>query len=153
MITDINKYRKDKQNSILDCKQITVTNIDCDEVISYTATKYTGVCHEIIVEGLGEFKFIFSKKDIDKWDDCKEKIHLEVFWNPERYGVTDFIIGYFVDDIEEEMESIIEDMSYFIDGARISCECHLDDDTDNDGIYTGILESFFGYVCDEEEDV
>lgn len=96
------------------------------------------------VKGLGEFKFIFSKSKDKK---VGKQLYMEAFFNPEDYGIVDFLIGYGVDDFDDEINSIENNFEYFIDCAKISCICHLEDDID--GVYTGLLIDYFG--CDEEE--
>lgn len=102
-----------------------------------------GTFYKINVEDLGEFNFLFSENINDKR--FTKKYFMESYWNPDNYGIVDFIVGYEVDNIEEEINRITEDMSYFIDGARISCLCHMDDNTDTEGIYEGILATYFDY--------
>jgi hypothetical protein len=48
--------------------------------------------------------------------------------------VIDFLIGY------KEINYIINDMSYFIDGVRISYLCRIEDGTDTEGVYQGIFD-------------
>ena len=100
-----------------------------------------GTFYEINLEGLGEFKFLFSENKESK--SVKDKFFVESFWNPPNYGLVDFIVGYYCESIEWEINRIIDDMSYFIDGARVSCLCRIDDNSDNEGIYQGILDEFF----------
>jgi len=100
-----------------------------------------GIFYEINLEGLGEFKFLFSENKESK--SVKDKFFVESFWNPPNYGLVDFIVGYYCESIEWEINRIIEDMSYFIDGARVSCLCRIDDNSDNEGVYQGILDEFF----------
>lgn len=110
-----------------------------------------GVFYQINVDELGEFKFLFSENmDIQRGE---KKYFLESFWNPPNYGLVDFIVGYYVEDIEKEMNRIKEDMNYFIDGARVSCLCRIEDGTDTEGVYEGILYKYFGEEindCDED---
>lgn len=101
-----------------------------------------GTFYKINVEDLGEFNFLFSEnKEITSGTN---KYFVESYWNPDNYGLVDFIVGYYVDDIEDEIYKITNDMSYFINGARISCECHMDDVSDDEGVYENILVSYFG---------
>lgn len=101
----------------------------------------TGRFYQINVDNLGEFRFLFH----DKSKHSKDKNYfLEVYWNPDNYGLVDFIVGYDVEDINEEIVKIQDDMSYFIDGARISCLCRVEDGTDTEGVYEAILNSYFG---------
>lgn len=109
-----------------------------------------GTFCEIIVKDLGEFKFLFSKNpDIRPGTD---KYFVESIWNPVNYGKIDFIVGYYTADVNEEIQKLMFDMSYFIDGARIACECHVEEDDDIDGVYTGILCSYFGVDFEEDND-
>lgn len=102
-----------------------------------------GTFYKIKVEDLGEFNFLFSEnKGINP--DTKNYF-MESYWNPDNYGRIDFIVGYYVDDIEDEIYKITKDISYFIDGAKISCECHMDDGSDDEGVYEGILATYFNY--------
>ena len=107
-----------------------------------------GTFYEINLEGLGEFKFLFSENKESK--SVKDKFFVESFWNPPNYGLVDFIVGYYCESIEWEINRIIDDMSYFIDGARVSCLCRIDDNSDNEGIYQGILDEFFSEDDDKE---
>ena len=72
-----------------------------------------GTFYEINLEELGEFKFLFSENKESK--SVKDKFFVESFWNPPNYGLVDFIVGYYCESIECEINRIIEDMSYFID--------------------------------------
>jgi len=67
------------------------------------------------------------------------------------YGLVDHIVGYYCESIEWEINRIIDDMSYFIDGARVSCLCRIDDNSDNEGVYQGILDEFFNEDDDSDE--
>jgi len=96
-----------------------------------------GTFYEIDLKYIGEFKFLFSENTSHKCGD--KKYFMESFWNPPQYGIVDFIVGYGVDDIEEEMNRVNEDMSYFVDGARISCKVHIEEDNNDDGVYEEIL--------------
>ena len=100
-----------------------------------------GTFYEINLEGLGEFKFLFSENKNSK--SVKDKFFVESFWNPPNYGLVDHIVGYYCESIEWEINRIIDDMSYFIDGARVSCLSRIDDNSDNEGVYQGILDVFF----------
>jgi len=100
-----------------------------------------GTFYEINLEGLGEFKFLFSENKESK--SVKDKYHVESFWNPPNYGLVDFIVGYYCESIEWEINRIIEDMNYFIDGARVSCLSRIESNHDNEGVYQGILDEFF----------
>ena len=100
-----------------------------------------GTYYEINLEGLGEFKFLFSENKESK--SVKDKFFVESFWNPPNYGLVDHIVGYYCESVEWEINRIIEDMSYFIDGARVSCLCRIDDNSDNEGVYQSILDEFF----------
>jgi hypothetical protein len=104
---------------------------------------FNGVFHQVNIDNLGEFKFLFTNKG--------NKYYLESYWNPENYGESHFIVGYEVDDIEKEISKIKEDMSYFIDGARIACECKVEAEEDIDGVYEGILDSYFAENDDSDE--
>jgi hypothetical protein len=100
-----------------------------------------GISYQFDVKGLGEFRFIFSRNyNITKGTD---KYYFESYWNPERYGLVDFIVGYYVDNIEDEVKRLSHDLSYFIDGARISCICRIEADNDDEGVYEGILNDYF----------
>jgi len=106
-----------------------------------------GTFYQINIGDLGEFRFLFSKNmDIQRGE---KKYFLETFWNPPNYGLVDFIVGYYCEDIEKEINRIKEDMSYFIDGARVSCLCRIESGQDDEGVYEGILDMFFS---DEEEE-
>ena len=105
-----------------------------------------GTFYEINLEGLGEFKFLFSENKESK--SVKDKFFVQSFWNPPNYGLVDFIVGYNCESIEWEINRIIEDMSYFIDGARVSCLCRIESNHDDEGVYQGILDEFFS----EDED-
>ena len=116
-----------------------------------------GVHFEVNIKDLGEFRFLFSyNKDKGKDKESKssnKKYFLEVFWNPPSYGLVDFLVGYYVDDIDKEMDKIIEDMSYFIDGARVSCLCRIESGHDDEGVYEGILDMWFdGWRDDKDMD-
>jgi len=100
-----------------------------------------GTFYEINLEELGEFKFLFSENKESK--SVKDKFFVQSFWNPPNYGLVDHIVGYYCESIEWEINRIIEDMSYFIDGARVSCLCRINDNSDNEGVYQGILDEFF----------
>lgn len=107
-----------------------------------------GVFYQIDIENLGEFRFLFHDKG--KLTETKNH-YLEVYWNPSNYGLVDFLVGYDVEDIDKEIAEFQEDMSYFIDSARISCICRIEDGSDNEGVYEGILNSYFDEeYCDCE---
>jgi len=100
-----------------------------------------GTFYEINLEGLGEFKFLFSENKESK--SVKDKFFVESFWNPPNYGLVDHIVGYYCESIEWEINRIINDMNYFIDGARVSCLSRIESNHDNEGVYQGILVEFF----------
>jgi len=107
-----------------------------------------GMFYEINLERLGEFKFLFSENKESK--SVKDKFFMECFWNPPNYGLVDFIVGHYCESIEWEIQRIVNDMSYYIDGARVSCLCRIDSGHDDEGVYEGILDEFFS-ENDEEE--
>ena len=111
-----------------------------------------GVSYQFDVEGLGEFRFIFSRNSDITPNNGKDKYYLESYWNPANYGLVDFIVGYYVDDIEDAVKRFSYDLDYFIDGARISCLCRIEDGSDNEGVYEGILNDYFDeeYECKED---
>ena len=110
-----------------------------------------GTYYEINLEGLGEFKFLFSENKESK--SVKDKFFVESFWNPPNYGLVDHIVGYYCKSIELEINKIIDDMSYFIDCARVSCLCRIDSNHDDEGVYEGILDEIFGgYSGDRDLD-
>jgi len=116
-----------------------------------------GVHFEVNIKDLGEFRFLFSNnkdKGKDKESNSSNKEYfLEAFWNPPQYGLVNFLVGYYVDDIDKEMDIIIDDMSYFIDGVRVSCLCRIESNHDDEGVYEGILDEFFGgYSGDRDLD-
>lgn len=100
-----------------------------------------GYFFEINIKDLGEFKFLFS--DNEDVRPGTNKFFVECFWNPPNYGLVDHIVGYYCEEIEKEMDRITEDMSYFIDGARVSCVCRIEDGHDDEGVYEGILDMWF----------
>ncbi|HBY19858.1 MAG TPA: hypothetical protein DEG71_02440 [Clostridiales bacterium] len=109
-----------------------------------------GVSYQFDVKGLGEFKFIFSRNsDITPG---KDKYYFESYWNPENYGLVDFIVVYYVDNIEDEVKRLIYDLDYFIDGARISCICRIEAGHDDEGVYEGILYDYFDEEYEPKED-
>jgi len=99
------------------------------------------------IEGLGEFTFVFSKS---KWEDSKKKYMLQSYFNPKNYGKVDFIVGYEIDSIGEEIVKLERDFDYFIDGARVSCLCNLEND--DEGVYTALLIDYFDYTDEEIEE-
>lgn len=101
----------------------------------------SGKSYQFDIEGLGEFRFIFSRNS--NITPGTDKYYFESYWNPENYGLVDFIVGYYVDDIEDEVKRLNYDLSYFIDGARVSCLCRIDAGHDNEGVYEGILNDYF----------
>ncbi len=101
----------------------------------------SGSFYKVEIEELGEFRFLFENKAKHN----QGNYFLEAYWSPKNYGIVDHIVGYDVKDINIEMYKIINDMSYFIDGARVSCICHMEDNTDTEGVYEGILASCFDY--------
>jgi hypothetical protein len=105
------------------------------------ATK-SGTFFEIDIEGLGEFRFLFS---VNKEFKSKEnQYYVESYWCPTNYGIVDFIEGHYVENIFKERIDIINNsMDYYIDGARISCICHIEDNTDTENVYSDILKSYF----------
>ena len=118
-----------------------------------------GVYYDLEIKDLGEFKFLFSiNEDKGKLEDknnqndksSNKEYFLEAFWNPPQYGLVDFLVGYYVDDIDKEMDKIIDDMSYFIDGARVSCLCRIKNNHDDEGVYEGILDMWFDGWRDED---
>ena len=102
-----------------------------------------GISYQFDIEGLGEFRFIFSRNNDITPNSGKDKYYFESYWNPKQYGLVDFIVGYYVDNIEDEVKRLTYDLDYYIKGARISCECHIDTNDDIDGVYTGILYDYF----------
>jgi len=111
-----------------------------------------GVSYQFDVKGLGEFRFIFSRNTDITPNNGKNKYYFESYWSPESYGLVDFIVGYYVDNIEDEVKRLSYDLDYFIEGARISCECHIDADNDIDVVYTGILYDYFEEEYEPEEE-
>lgn len=99
------------------------------------------------IEGLGEFKFIFT---VNTNHPDQSEYYVESFFNPFNYGSVDFLVGYYVNNIDEEIKRYENDFDYFIDSARISCEYAIQDTDDIDGEYTGILMNYFDYT---EEDI
>ncbi len=99
------------------------------------------------IDGLGEFKFIFTNTPTKEIKEGTNKYFVEAIWNPKDYGDISFLVGYYISNIEKEIENYEKDfgMDYFIDGARISSECAVEDIDDIDGVYTGILINYFGY--------
>ncbi|AEY66617.1 hypothetical protein [Clostridium sp. BNL1100] len=127
--------------------------ITCDnepDAETITAREIQGRFMELVVDGLGEFKFLFKENTSE--DKSQGKYYMEVLWNPIGYGLIDFIVGQYVDDIDSEMINIKEDMSYYIDGARISCICRIESGHDDEGVYEDILKNFFGEECEPDED-
>jgi len=106
-----------------------------------------GTFFQLNIDDLGEFRFLFSENEDSKKN--TDKYFMECFWNPPSYGLIDFIVGYYCEDIEKEMDRILDDPSYFIDGARVSCECRIESGHDDEGVYEGILDIFFS---DENEE-
>lgn len=104
-----------------------------------------GTFYRIDIKDLGEFRFLFQDKNDEG------KYFMEVYWNPDNYGLVDFLYGCYVDDIKKEMSENSDDMDYFIDSARISCICRIEDGTDIEGVYEGILNSYFDEEYDAEE--
>ena len=110
-----------------------------------------GMFYEINLEGLGEFKFLFSENKESK--SVKDKFFMECFWNPPNYGLVDHIVGYYCESVEWEINRILDDkMDYFIDGARVACLCRIDSNHDDEGVYEGILDEFFGGNEDNMDD-
>lgn len=116
-----------------------------------TAQEIQGRYMELIVDGLGEFKFLFKENEPD--DETQGKYIVEAFWNPHDYGIVDFIVGCYINDIDSTMESIKENMIYYIEGARVSCESHIKDGTDEEGVYQDILDLWFEQEESEEREV
>lgn len=101
------------------------------------------------IDNLGEFRFVFCKTPEEELREGTNKYFVECFWSPENYGLVDFIVGLFVSDIDEAIEDYSNNMDYFIDGARVSCECRMASDEDKEGVYEGILMDYFNYTqCD-----
>jgi len=111
-----------------------------------------GVSYQFDVKGLGEFRFIFSR-NCDITPGKGGRYYFESYWNPDNYGLVDFIVGYYVDDIEDEVRRLKDDLSYFIDGARTSCQCRIDSGHDDEGVYESILNDYFEeeYVPTEDK--
>ena len=111
-----------------------------------------GVSYQFDVEGLGEFRFIFSRNLDITPNNGKDKYYLESYWNPANYGLVDFIVGYYVDDIEDAVKRFSYNLDYFIDGARISCICRIEAGHDDEGVYEGILNDYFDEEYEYKED-
>lgn len=107
------------------------------------------------IEDLGEFTFIFTKTPLEEIKPGTSKYYVEALWNPENYGLVDFIIGYYIEDIDEEIDRYESEdgLDYFIDGARISCECRIASGHDDEGVYTGILMDYFEYTEEEIDEI
>lgn len=121
-------------------------DLEYDQIES---TEYRGTYFRKDVKDLGEFRFVFMKTPKEDLREGTNKYFMECFWNPKNYGMVDFVVGYYVEDIDDEIDRISDDMSYFIDGAKISCECRIGSDEDNEGMYEDILMDFFDYdECD-----
>ena len=121
--------------------RIITTDNEPEQKENVIAQEIQGRFMELIVDELGEFKFLFKDNIPD--DESQGKYLMEAFWNPPDYGIVDFLEGHYVDDIDLEIENIKENMSYYIDGARISCESHIENKTDDEGVYQDILDSWF----------
>ncbi len=115
------------------------------------AEEIQGYFYELSINNLGEFKFLFKKNVLE--ETAEENYLMEVFWNPEDYGVTDFIVGQYVDDIELTMEKVKSNMDYYIDGARVACLCRIESGHDDEGVYESILNEFFDEKYEQEEEV
>ena len=103
------------------------------------------------IDELGEFKFIFNRVPFNELKKgVNDKYFVEAFFNPKSYGNVDFLVGYYVHDMGEEIEKFEDDesgmMEYYIDCARISCECAVEFTDDIDGMYCGLLMNYFGYT-------
>lgn len=103
-----------------------------------------GKCFKFNVEGLGEFTFIFTPNTKTPIPHGEDKYYVECHWNPEYYGLIDFIVGYYVECVDKEVKKLRCGLDYYIDCARISCECHLTDDIDGE-VYLDILKNYFNY--------
>jgi hypothetical protein len=99
-----------------------------------------GKCYQIDIEDLGEFRFLVYD-NVEKINN--QKYYFESYWSPEKYGILDFIIGSSFDNFEED---VIDNIDYYIDGARISCEIHVQENTDTEDVYRDILKSYFNYT-------
>lgn len=108
-----------------------------------------GKSYQFDIEGLGEFRFIFTENE--EVTSGTDKYFLECYWNPERYGLVDFIVGYYVDNIEDTVERLSYDLDYFIEGARISCLCRIDIGQDDEAVYEDILNDYFEEEYGSEE--
>ena len=103
-----------------------------------------GKCFRFNVEGLGEFTFIFTQNTKVPIPQGEKRYYVECFWNPENYGEVDFIVGYYVESVDDEVKQLCSDLDYFIDGARIFSEGHLVNDIDEE-VYVNILRDYFNY--------
>jgi hypothetical protein len=124
-----------------------------DEEKPFIAQEIQGRFMELIVDGLGNFKFIFKENIPDNESQCKYIV--EAFWNPPNCEIVDFIVACYIDDIDSYMEDIKNNMIYYIEGARISCKYHIENGSDNKGVYKDISDSWFpnkeSYVTPEME--
>lgn len=116
-------------------------NLSTSKTIS--AHENIGRYMELNTVNQGVFRFMFK---LNPDPDPKTKYYMEVLWNPERYGIVDFLVGMDIDDIDAEMQSIKRDISYYANGARIACEGHVEEDTDPDGVYKTILDSWDNHL-------
>ena len=102
------------------------------------------------VDDLGEFKFIFTETPKEDIGFSTGKYSVDSYFSIPNYGEINFLEGYYVNDIDKEIEELEkEDGMYgLINCARISCECNVEFTDDVDGMNCGILMEYFGY---EEE--
>ena len=166
IITDIPRFREDgkeryigRVNGYFDggkfCIDIilnTVENedLEIEEINDKDVTINDGVFRVVTIKGLGEFKLMFSDKGIS--EEPQGKYYMEVLWNPEEYDLTDLIFSQYVDDIDKEMESIADDMDFYISQAKEACMYHIEFKRDDiDGIYGNILNSFFNEESEQDD--
>lgn len=108
-----------------------------------------GEFYKIKIKNLGEFNFLFSPNEDFDDEFGSDKYYMEVYWNPFNYGLADFIIGQYAEDVYETMNKHYNYMDYYIDCAKVACLCHLDNNTDTDGVYIDILNEYFDMDIEE----
>lgn len=108
-----------------------------------------GIYYRRDIKRLGEFRFVFGSTLNTGDKGC----YMEAFFNPMEYGDTSFIVGYAVNNVDEEIEKLEDNIDYFINGAATTCLCKLENNEDYDEIYENILRGYFKYSDEEIKNI
>jgi len=91
-----------------------------------------GRFYEIIIDGLGEIKFLF-KKDYNRYN-------LEIWWSPIGYDIANSLSSH---NTDSSIKDIKKNLKYYIDMVKESCMCHIKEGNGDEEIFDDILTGFF----------